>query len=187
MELYMHCKAHTILSDTNIQTCKNQSLKLFNSSYTWQPFVFSRTFKVVHLEIMQGGALNTLIPNNISQHSVSQKPALPLVYCFFFYSSVLFSGLKKRLIILHHQSQQLWTPIAGIQPTLLPVRYHKVAGECHVYFQKPWSRYFTHDAKNVLYCEWLLKKSPKVCYPEGSFFERFIKLKVHIAKGLYFP
>lgn len=34
-------------------------------------------FKVVHREIMHGGALNSLIPNNVLQHSMSQEPALP--------------------------------------------------------------------------------------------------------------
>ena len=34
-------------------------------------------FKVVHLEIVQGSLLNTLIPNKLLQHSMSQELAKP--------------------------------------------------------------------------------------------------------------
>ena len=47
-----------------------------NSSYIWRPILFQQLIvKVVHLDIMRGGALDTLIPNKLLQYSMFQETA----------------------------------------------------------------------------------------------------------------
>ncbi len=63
--------------------------------------------KVVHLEVVQEGPLNTLIPNNLLQQPMSGKPVLPPGYVYLVAKVMADTPVAKENICLYLQRHVL--------------------------------------------------------------------------------
>ena len=79
--------------------------------------------RVVHLEVVQGGPLNTLIPNTCLQQPMSGKPGLsPIgIWYLFFSSSFFFFFFFHEVWAIRHQNCQSCVYVMYISSTIQPI------------------------------------------------------------------
>ena len=113
------------------------SLIFLNTTFTWRPFwkmaaiSFQQNIvRVVHLEVVQGGPPNTLIPNTCLQQPMSGESGLPPGYCVFCFhkkppspnvcnlsfSTCVSHDMWIKMIDIIANIKQIWYPLQSRKP-----------------------------------------------------------------------